>query len=61
MTSDRHGVQVETLSPRATGGALGRLARSNVGLLTLLASSVAFASSGPFAKSLLTAGWTPGA
>ncbi len=33
---------------------------AGVGLVVMLASCAAFATSGPFAKSLITAGWTPG-
>jgi drug/metabolite transporter (DMT)-like permease len=32
-----------------------------LGLVAMLASSAAFGTSGPFAKALITAGWTPGA
>ena len=32
-----------------------------LGLVAMLASSAAFGTSGPFAKSLMTAGWSPGA
>ncbi|MEI2765467.1 MAG: EamA family transporter [Dermatophilaceae bacterium] len=35
--------------------------RRDVGLLAALASCLAFGSSGPFAKSLLATGWSPGA
>lgn len=35
--------------------------RAGVGLLALLLSSAAFGTSGPFAKALIGAGWTPGA
>ena len=38
------------MSPRSTG----------IGILVALLSAAAFATSGPFAKSLLDAGWTPG-
>ncbi|MEO7446857.1 MAG: DMT family transporter [Humibacillus sp.] len=39
----------------------GRVARPGVGVLVALASAAAFATSGAFAKSLLVAGWSPGA
>ena len=32
-----------------------------LGLVTMLLSSAAFGTSGPFAKSLMQAGWSPGA
>ena len=32
-----------------------------LGLLAMLLSCAAFGTSGPFAKALMTAGWTPGA
>jgi drug/metabolite transporter (DMT)-like permease len=38
------------MSPRSTG----------IGILVALLSAAAFATAGPFAKSLLDAGWTPG-
>lgn len=48
----------------AVGGRVGpseHRPRRDVGLLAALASCLAFGSSGPFAKSLLTTGWSPGA
>lgn len=60
-TADLRTGRVETVGAGAGGIATGRAARADLGLLALVISSVAFASSGPFAKSLLGAGWTPGA
>ena len=56
---------------RGQGGLRGRLGdqpvrgtrltrREQLGLLAAIASAAAFATSGPFAKSLLAIGWTPG-
>ncbi|MCB0976054.1 MAG: DMT family transporter [Acidimicrobiales bacterium] len=45
----------------ASAGATDRRPVAAGGLALALASAAAFATSGPFAKSLLDAGWTPGA
>ncbi len=39
---------------------VSRAVRANLGLLAAVLSAAAFATSGPFAKSLLAVGWTPG-
>ena len=43
-----------------SGATLARQGYAARGLLVALVSAAAFATSGPFAKSLLEAGWTPG-
>ena len=44
----------------SAAGALARGIRVDAGLLAAVLSAATFATSGPFAKALLTTGWTPG-